>query len=180
MPKNKRKFPSPRQKVVSTSPWMRAHAVVTVDPNAYKDSNFSWQIKVDYLCNWKNCSDDRKNNCNKYSSCFSLYELTNEELFRIFEKLYEYETWAWRDIEKSNNGTSCGLMLVEKLDISGIVREHLDLLEFEDEYLYKIEINGKHRVWGIRRGSIFYWLWNDKEHRFYKGYNTNYTKPKKK
>jgi hypothetical protein len=178
MPKNK--IPSPQKKIVSASPGARSCAIVTRDPDAYKNSNFSWRIKKDYLCNQKSCSDDCKKNCNKYKSCFSLYELTNEELFRVFEKLYEYEKWTWRDIEKSNNNTSCGLMLVEKLDVCDTVRGHLNMLQFEDEYLYKIEINGKHRVWGIRRECVFYWLWNDREHRFYKGYNTNHTKPKKK
>ncbi|MDR2781197.1 MAG: hypothetical protein LBB21_01920 [Holosporaceae bacterium] len=172
MPKNKCKVPSTVKKTVSALPGVRSNAVITRDVNAYKDSSFSWRIEIDYLCSRKNC-------CNKCELCFSLYELTNEELFFIFEKLYGYETWTWRDIEKSDNGTSCGFMLVEKLDVCDIVRQHLSLLHFDDEYLYKIEISGRHRIWGIRRGSIFYWLWNDREHRFYKGRNTNYTKQKK-
>jgi hypothetical protein len=180
MVKNKHEIPSSLKKTVGARPHGRDRAVVTRDVNKYKDSNFSWRIKKDYLCKPKNvCHGNCESNRETRNLCFSLYKLTLDEMFFIFEKLYSYEGWSWRQIERSDNNTSCGFMLIKDLDVCDMVRRHLNSLNFEDEYLYKIEISGRHRVWGIRRGNILYLLWNDKEHRFYKGNNTNYTNSKK-
>lgn len=145
--------------------------VIPCDLNAYKKHNFNWSINTHFLCRKEVCQDP----CHKF--CFSLYGLSAENLFEIFEKLDSYRSWTWLDIERQN-GTSSGQMEIEKLDTKKMVYNHLASLNFDDDSLYKIEISGAHRLWGIRRDAIFYPIWNDPDHCFYKHKNKNYTKGK--
>ena len=130
----------------------------------YKKDNFNWSINTDYL--------DEKH------IDFSLFR-SLKEFKEIIKKLNSYRTWKWTDIERSHNGLSTGIMDISKLDVKGIVADHLEFIKkIETDQLYKIEINNHHRIWGIREGSCLFLIWNDPEHRFYKHNNANYT-PKK-
>lgn len=146
---------------------------IPIDLNAYKDKCFNWSINMRYLCQKQTC----KNLCKK-DECFSLYDIAKDDLFVIFAKFDQYRDWTWRKIE-AGNGTSNGMMPIEDLETKDMVFRHLNSLKMDDEHLYKIEIKGSHRVWGIRRDNIFYPIWNDPLHKFYKPRNKNYTLPKK-
>lgn len=146
-----------------------------VDVEQYKNQNFNWTINTQWLCSpFTNCTNPKT--CKAF--CFSFEKLTSEELFSIFKKLDSYRSWTWKKIESSQNGSSTGLMDVYRLDVKEMVENHLKTKHLEDhDKLYKIEIKGSHRVWGIREENTLFLLWNDSEHRFYKHQNKNYTKP---
>lgn len=150
------------------------------DPNAYKNDSFHWEINTKLLCHPSDfCHDICQN---KYSHCFSLHNLTKDDLFEIFKKLDEYRSWTWQQIEMSKNNTSCGSMEIKKLepDISEFVQKYLSEKKFyETDTLYKMEINNRHRVWGIREDTVFYLLWDDNGHYFYKHTNNNHPQKKK-
>jgi hypothetical protein len=162
-----------RSKKLSDRKCNRAKDTDSPRCDGYKKLEFNWAINTSYLCNKETCSHE----C---PSCFSFYELSAKDLFKIFKKLDDYRSWTWRAIEQSHCNTSCGIMKIHKLDTRDMINFHLkSALHLEDEELYKIEISGAHRVWGIRREAWLYIIWNDECHEFYKPISTNYTKSKK-
>lgn len=136
----------------------------------YKSKYFDWAINTKYLYTERNCPS----NC--YNRKYDL--LIDTELLNILEKMDSYRTWLWRKIETSNNGTSCGMMEIAKLDERKIIVDYLSHIGRQYDVIYKIEINNHHRVWGIRIDDCLYLIWNDPDHSFYKHKNKNYTKPK--
>jgi hypothetical protein len=152
---------------------------VNAETEKYKEQKFNWSINTQYLCSeGKLCKD-----CKKYPSrsdgiCFALRKIGSENLFAVFEKLNDYRDWTWRKIEQHNNGTSCGVMSMRLLDTKKMVAEHFCSLHIDDENLYKMEIKGRHRIWGIRRSDCLYLIWSDEYHYFYKHGDANYTPPK--
>ena len=143
----------------------RSHKVVIpFDPNEYKNQNFDWCINTKFL---KYHKTDNPH--------FHIYKETVNDMKMIFNKLDSYSSWNWRDIERSYNKTSCGYMPVDKLDVKDMVERHLQACSLDDDCLYKIEINNHHRVWGIREGTIFYLIWDDDGHYFYKHKEDTYS-----
>lgn len=136
-------------------------------PDEYKEKNFNWTIDTNYLCQ----KPSQQCGCD---FCFSLYDFSKKDLFDVFEKLNQYRSWKWRKIEESHNGTSCGKMLISNLDVKFFVSQHLDRLHIYEDELYKIEISGRHRIWGIRKDSVMYLIWNDPKHMFYKYQSKSY------
>lgn len=132
----------------------------------YKEKDFDWCLNTLYL--------------HKKSDQYNLLLLEKDDILKIFNKLDDYRSWKWKQIEMSHNGTSSGKMEVRHLDKKELVFDHFKAcrLEEQDE-LYKIEIKGTHRIWGIRRGSTLYIIWNDAQHEFYKPLRKNYTPPQK-
>jgi hypothetical protein len=139
----------------------------------YKDLDFDWAINTLYLCG-------KQGNCYKCDTCFNIIKncASIADFVEIFNKLDNYRTWKWREIEQRNH-TSNGFMQIKELHVHKMLEKHFASLKIDDDVVYKIEIKGRHRVWGIRHGSVFYLIWNDEEHRFYKHRDTNYTNPKK-
>lgn len=129
----------------------------------YKDEKFDWCINTKFL-RYHNEDDKR----------FRIYKESIDALKDIFNKLDSYRGWNWRAIE-GKNGTSCGYMEIEKLAVKDMVFRHLQACGRDDDVLYKMEINNHHRVWGIRDGSVFHWIWDDNGHFFYKHRNDNYS-----
>ena len=135
---------------------------ISDSPEKYKKEKFNWCINTMYL----------KYSCDKK---FHIYKRTVEEMKEIFDKRDSDRSWIWRDIERSNNKTSCGLMSISKLDVEDMVYEHFQRCNIDDDVLYKIEINNNHRVWGIRKDNLFHIIWDDNGHFFYKHKNKNFT-----
>jgi len=151
-----------------------AKQAVVPDLTKYKDAKFDWAINTKYFCH-------KESNCSTCKEiCFNIYKngTCKDNLIEISDKLDYFRGWNWRDIERSNNGTSCGVMQIKDLDVREMIHRHFEAINIDDDVLYKIEIAGRHRVWGIRRESVFYLIWSDEEHRFYKHHETNYTKPR--
>lgn len=141
---------------------------VSVD---YKDKYFNWSIDTNYIYTADNCPV-------KFREEYCLLQ-SLEEFKRIIKRLNTFRTWTWRKIETSPNGTSCGMMSINKLDESKFISEYLNHIgKYGVDVLYKMEINNHHRVWGIREDDCLYLIWNDPDHSFYKHQNTNYTKSK--
>ena len=151
---------------INYHPNTQRQIVVSYDVESYKKSNFRWSVNTKYLCNPQTCGYKCKD------KCFSLYKAQN--LFDIFGKLDEYRSWTWRDIE-SKNGTSTGFMEICQLDTKDMIQHHFTNLKFDYDVIYKVEISGKHRVWGIRQNDELFIIWDDPEHRFYKHTNKNYS-----
>ena len=134
----------------------------------YKDRYFNWTIDTNFMYS--------------QSTCFGIFEpdysllRSVEEFEKIITKLNKFRAWTWRHIETSFNGTSCGTMLVNQLDKSRFVLDHLKHIKKDSvDQVYKMEIINHHRVWGIREGSCLFLIWNDPNHSFYKHKNKNYT-----
>ena len=161
-----------RSKKTNKAALQRNNFVSCGQLNEYKNQKFNFTINTGFMCFMECCGKECE-------ICFSLYEPTKDELFKIFKKLDSYRSWDWRKIEQSGNGTSCGYMDIRKLDVCDFILDHFEKIVIDDDVIYKMEISNKHRVWGIRRGNILYLLWNDEFHYFYKHKDSNYTPPKK-
>lgn len=91
---------------------------------------------------------------------------SKEDFVRVIEKLknFEKQTWGEIDRNKKNNHSS---------PISGMsyaARKRLNDLNIDARdqvVLYSLRLTGKERIWGIREGSEFYFLWWDPEHVVY-------------
>ena len=158
---------------------VKLNNVNTSTDNKYKLKAFDWAVNSKYLFRDKNSE----------LSFFKYFEVSDETYYTdklkdIIKKFESLRSWKWMDIERSYNGTSNGYMPIHKLEqyIQKLVNEHIKNIkksfdiEFEDDVLYKIEIDGSHRVWGIRKHDTFFPIWNDKEHKFYKPQPKNYIK----
>lgn len=153
---------------IKNTPNSQKRTVVNYDVDSYKKENFRWSINTQYLCCPETCGYDCKRKCSSFYN-------DKEHLFDIFKKLDEYRSWSWSKIESSDNGTSCGYMDIEKLDVKDMIKHHFASLKLDYSHLYKIEIKGRHRVWGIRQNDELFIIWNDKDHSFYKHVNKNYS-----
>jgi hypothetical protein len=132
----------------------------------YKDNRFDWCLNTKYLCH----QDER----------FDFCKVSKENFLAICKKIDDYRGWTWSTIKHSYNGTSTGHMEVWKLekDIRDMVESHFKRLEIQEDEIIKIEISNAHRIWGIDKSGIFYVIWNDDGHYFYKHKNKDYTPPK--
>lgn len=82
---------------------------------------------------------------------------------KIIRTLGNYESMKWSDIEQKSH---CGSIDMTKL--SNKAQNRLNKLELDDnEKLFKLVINGKKRLWGIRDGNKFNVLWYDPNHKVY-------------
>lgn len=82
-------------------------------------------------------------------------------LWDILEKLRNYESMKWSEIEanyKRDHAT----------DVSALhkdARSRLVALKLHDEEtLFRFRLQGKVRIWGRKRGAVFELLWYDPEH----------------
>lgn len=146
----------------------------------YKDEKFDYKIEKSYMCVLE------KEYCKSCEHCFSFYRCSSKDLIDILDTLNQYKSWSWREIEKGQPSSSnksknyTGYIGINKLepDVQKMILVYLKDMRLDEEFLYKIRIKNHHRVWGIRKDTVFYPIWNDTEHRFYKHDNKSYTPPK--
>lgn len=91
---------------------------------------------------------------------------SKQELVGIIEKLknFENQTWAEIDRNKKNNHSS------HIKEMARAARKRLEDLKIDaqdQETLYALRLNGKERIWGIKEGPDFHFLWWDPEHEVY-------------
>lgn len=160
----------------------RKHELVSKnDATEYKRKqfDFGWQKDSVCLCDgFKKCGLEK---ATKRKQCFSFCKLDPKEIIEILAKLTEYKSKTWQDIEERDN-TSTGKINIERLEpqVKKMIQDFFaNCPKYETDELYKIEIGGSHRVWGVRQGCLFYPIWDDPNHNFYKPINKSYTSPKK-
>ena len=141
----------------------------------YKDRCIVFAVANEYLYKAPN-----------YFSLAYNFPNTSELLDMLGGLEQKYRGWIWRKIEMSKNNTSAGMMEIAYLErnVQTMVCEHIKQIGSAEEYLsggadflYKIEIDNRHRLWGIRRGVTMCLIWDDPFHEFYKPRNKNYTTP---
>lgn len=100
---------------------------------------------------------------------WSWRKLDPADIMSLLGTLRSYETMKWREI---CDHKSCGSISKDKLSPEAQAR--LAELEQDDaEELFKLRINKKSRVWGIRDRQVFKILWWDPEHQVYPMNPTN-------
>lgn len=89
--------------------------------------------------------------------CWS--HLGGGQLRSVLERLGNFESMPWRDIE----GEDSHFIDVDSLIPSA--KKRLAELGFDDvERLFSLRIQGKPRAWGLRDGHVLVFLWWDPEH----------------
>ena len=78
----------------------------------------------------------------------------------IFNKLKNYESMTWGDIDRNRRRDHP--VLVENLIPDA--RRRLQELKIEQDELFRFRFNGKQRLWGIRSLNEFTILWWDTHH----------------
>ena len=90
------------------------------------------------------------------------WTLNAEDLFtEILPKLKEWEAQTWNEIlikaKKQNHS-------IDTEQLNKLARDRLDFLRIEANAVISLRLQGTHRLYGYRVGSIFYILWFDKNH----------------
>ena len=111
-------------------------------------------------------------NPEKYNSLFpswsfrtcdkELWTLNADDLFNeILPKFKEWETQTWNELlmksKKQNHS-------IDTEQLNKIARVRLDFLRIEAKAVISLRLQGTHRLYGYRIGSVFYILWFDKNH----------------
>ena len=82
----------------------------------------------------------------------------------IFDKMKSYESMTWGNIDQNRK-------LNHYIYTSKLIREarnRLEELKLDDyDKLFSFRLGGTERIWGIREGAIFRFLWWDPEHKIY-------------
>ena len=79
----------------------------------------------------------------------------------ILPKLKEWETQTWNEIlvhSKKNNHS------IDTMTLNKIARDRLNKMRIEANAVVSLRLQGTHRLYGYRIGSVFYILWYDKNH----------------
>lgn len=126
------------------------------EPAKYKDMNISWQLGIlDIESNWGLRNHGNLNN-------FFEYEL--------LPKLKSFESMSWNDLEKQTHGKN-GKSKHHSIEVSKIIKDaqkRLQELKFDDiDELFSLRLDGKFRIWGIRKFGFLQILWIDKNHEIY-------------
>lgn len=88
-----------------------------------------------------------------------------ENVEEILKFLSEIEAKTWNEILK-NRGPG-GNHKIDARRICQDARKRLQDLNVEFDTLICLRMTAKKRIWGTRRGSVFYLLWWDPEHKVY-------------
>lgn len=88
--------------------------------------------------------------------------MDRERFLYVLEKLCEFESMTWREIEGSRSHSIEVWMLCKQARDRLLVIRQDDIAE-----LFSLRLSGRERVWGIRDGHIFRFLWWDPEHKVY-------------
>ena len=95
--------------------------------------------------------------CDSEAWTFNADELMND----ILPKLKEWETQTWNEIlvhSKKNNHS------IDTMTLNKIARDRLNKMRIEANAVVSLRLQGTHRLYGYRIGSVFYILWYDKNH----------------
>lgn len=117
-------------------------------------NNFIWAIQSDQI-DWKH-------------EYYGFTEnVLNDFATAIKPKLDNYCTMTWSEV---NNRQHCHSWDASNSRISIDMRNRLIELYKNDidktpETLYQINLDGTHRIWGYKKDSVFYILFNDPEHK---------------
>lgn len=93
---------------------------------------------------------------------WSFSKMKGRELARVLKRLGEFEKMTWAVIE------AAGSHFVEVSKIINDARKRLSKIKLEDtDSFFSLRMNGKRRIWGIRKRHILYILWWDPNHEVY-------------
>ena len=96
------------------------------------------------------------------------HELTKEHLLSLVEKLSDFETMTWSQIEQKRGKHAPQNHEMPVAAICSKAQGRLKELKYDDvDVLYSLHIAQLRRLWGIRRGHVFHVLWWDPEHTVY-------------
>lgn len=100
------------------------------------------------------------------SWCFRLcdrecWTLTAGDLNEILPKLKDWEAQTWNEILVKANKQNHS---IDAANLNKLARERLDTMRIEAEAIVSLRLQGTHRLYGYRIGSVFYILWYDKDH----------------
>jgi hypothetical protein len=123
------------------------------EPAGYKYQNISWQFGLfDINSNW------------------GLKAIKNRDDFfekELFPKLKNFENNNWEEIERQTHGRE-NKSKHHSVTIDKIIREaqnRLNELNLNDiDELFSLRLDGKFRIWGIRKFGYLQILWLDPEH----------------
>lgn len=99
-----------------------------------------------------------------------IFKYMNENPFwsEIYSKIRHFETTSWHVIEKELFGNRKRKTKHHSISVSKIIPEaqkRLEKLKRDDiDELFSIRLNGKLRIWGIRKYAYFQVLWFDFNH----------------
>lgn len=86
-----------------------------------------------------------------------------DQLLEIVEKLKNFETMTWGEIDSSNKNH-----LIPCDKITREARDRLAQLKLDDmEDIYSIRLKSRERIWGKREIEAFYIIWWDPDHTVY-------------
>lgn len=101
------------------------------------------------------------------SWCFSACDITvwmfskDDFILEILPRLKEWEAKTWNEIlihaKKANHS-------IDTKQLNQVARDRLDKLRIEANAVISLRIQGSHRLYGYRIGSVFYILWFDPNH----------------
>ena len=84
-------------------------------------------------------------------------------LVEIVDKLKNFESMTWSEIESNKKSHLISLDKIAKK-----AQERLRERELDDlEELYSLRLSGKERIWGKRENEAFYIIWWDPDHTVY-------------
>lgn len=95
--------------------------------------------------------------CDKEYWTFDAEDFMNE----ILPKLKDWEGQTWNEILVKANKQNHSID-AEKLN--KVAKERLEMRQLEAAAIVSLRLNGTHRLYGYRIGSVFYVLWYDKDH----------------
>ena len=117
------------------------HVTSTKNPETFNSSSPSWCFRL----------------CDK-----EYWTLTASDfMMEILPKLKEWESQTWNEILVKANKQNHSID-AEKLN--KLARERLDMMRIEAQSIVSLRLQGTHRLYGYRIGSVFYILWYDKDH----------------
>ena len=97
---------------------------------------------------------------------FGWSSVSADGMRKIQTSLKSYESMKWQDIDSKK---SCGAIELRDVDAkSRAARTRLVAIGYSQfETLYKLRVDTKSRIWGIRDRHVFQLLWWDPDHQVY-------------
>ena len=78
---------------------------------------------------------------------------------KILDKLISFEKMTWGDIESDKNNHFVSISGCNKC-----ARDRLEVLKITEDRLFSLRLEGKIRIYGIRKKSALFILWYDTDH----------------
>lgn len=92
-------------------------------------------------------------------------ETPKDILCEVLIKLGNYQSMSWAEIDDTAGGQKTGshFVPIDKI-IKKAQNRLIDIHQDDNDELFSLRITGKCRMWGIRDGDVFHFLWCDPEH----------------